>query len=225
MKEFLTQYGSQYIEFRAWGWNASTIGFVGTLALTLIQGYGQWAQIKTILRACSGRSIPMFMNAYFVVYSIAFGIYGVQIGSLAMMVNSLLGGLFFVTYVVAGSFRGGAGYRKKHWLSLAVIPFMFMVPKPELIMNSMMLICCLVMTEAPVRIILSRSTGSVNPLAAGTIGISCLFWAIYAGSIGKWFLCGSSAFGVVGIAVTLIVWWIYKPMEPTMSPHHYRPTR
>lgn len=79
------------VEWREWGWNALTIGVIGTAIFALIQGFGLWKQNQRIWR--DGK-VPTLSPSFFLFsmcFFFAFLTYGIQGRSIAMVFAGTLG--------------------------------------------------------------------------------------------------------------------------------------
>lgn len=201
-----------FIEFGKWGWNAITIGFIGTIVFTVFQGWGLIEQLRTIKVKRSGKSIPVLFYASFVGVYLSFGLYGCKLHSLAMILNGFLGFLYLRVYFAAVKFDDSDGWRIWHGIFLLLIPLMFFSSYPKTLMALILLGACGMLIQSPYEIFQKKSAGAVEPRYLATFAASASFWIIYTFSIGDWVVFASNVFAIVAMAVTFWLWSKYKPV-------------
>lgn len=106
------------LEYQSWGMNAATIGFIGTVIFTLVEGGFTWRQVSGMWRAKSAEAIAPIMFIYASGSFVSAFIYGVSVGSLALMMNGLL--VMTQLPIVYGIAKFGT-LQFRHWLMLACI--------------------------------------------------------------------------------------------------------
>lgn len=112
------------MELAQLGWNLLTLGFLGTLIFTVIQGWGYYRQLKAI---DSGLSVPSKLFIYLTFVFTTTFIYGISKYSIALVFN----GLLTLTLIpVVMKLRIVKGFNKTDWflmsgLTLAAVLMVF----------------------------------------------------------------------------------------------------
>ena len=199
-----------FLEFKSFGWNATTIGLVGTIIFTIFQAWGLTRQFKTIARKQSGKSIPVLLFSSFVGVYLAFGLYGYRIHSLAMIINGLLGFLYLRVYIAAVQFPDSDGWKLWHALFLLLIPAMYYSTHPQELLGIILFGATSLLLQSPYEIFQKKSAGAVEPRFLATFTASASFWIIYSIGIRDWVVFASNAIAVLVMIATFILWFKYK---------------
>lgn len=203
--------GNLFLEFRNWGWNATTVGFLGTVFFTIFQGWGLTKQLKTIKEKRSGKSIPVFLYGSFVGVYFAFGVYGYRCHSLAMILNGLLGLLYLRVYIAAVQFPDSDRWRAWHSIFLLLIPAMKYTSHPQGLMGLILLVATSMLFQAPIEIYQKKSAGAVDLRYLATFTASASFWVIYSIGIMDAVVFASNVVAVAVMFVTFRLWFKYRP--------------
>lgn len=172
----------EIVEYRNFGWNAATTGFLATIALTLIQGWSLFRQNSTIWKNRSGEPLLPSLFIYSASYCGMLIAYGVLEGRAAAMFN----GLLIVPYglVAVSLFRFGS-YSKSDWLAGLsfpwLVPVMSVLGQPE---RDYFFIFGATVVIVPIfgqirKLSLAAIAGSIEPRFILALMVSNLFWAIY----------------------------------------------
>lgn len=106
------------IEYRMWGMNAATVGFIGTCILTVVECAFAWLQVRRIWREESADALAPAMFIYSAGANLSSLIYGLSIGSLALVIGSMLVLTFIpIVYGIAKY----SGLNPKHWTLIGLI--------------------------------------------------------------------------------------------------------
>ncbi len=106
------------IEYQMWGMNAVTIGFMGTCILTVVECAFAWPQIRRIWREESADALAPVMFIYSAGANLSSFIYGLSIGSLALIV----GGMLVLTFIpIVYGIAKFSGLRPQHWVLITLI--------------------------------------------------------------------------------------------------------
>ena len=200
-----------FIEYQNLGWNPATFSFIGTVILSIIEGWGIWQQRKTIVTRNSSQSIPMMSNAYYCVFFICFYIYGIQVKSLAMIINGLLAIPFIVMYITALRTPDNEGARKWHLSFLALVPLMIFVSYSKEIFGAMILVACLIGTQTPIEILRKKDSGSVELKFLWSLTLSVGFWTVYAWCIKDKSVFIANAYSFLILSYSIYIWHLYSP--------------
>lgn len=202
---------SNFIEYQNWGWNAITVSFIGTVIFGIIEGWGIWQQRKTIIMKNSSQSIPMMANAYFCVFFICFFIYGIQMHSIAMIINGLLAIPFIAMHTVAIKTSDSTKSEKWHISFLALIPLIVFSPYSQKLFAVMLVVASLIGTQTLIKILYEKDSGSVEPKFLWALILCISFWEVYAWHIKDTGLFIANSYSLVMLLVTIYVWNIYSP--------------
>lgn len=201
----------EFLEFRNLGLNATTVGFLGTFVFTLVQGWGLIRQYGTIQKKRSGESIPLLLYSCFTGVYLAFAVYGWKIGSLAMIMNGLLGFLYAVVYVTAVRYPDSDGMKPWHFLFLGLIPLLALTSFPKEVMGTILLFATGLLFQAPIEILKNKSSGAVEPRYLVSFTASASFWVIYTFGIKDWTVFAVNAVAVAIMLWTLRLWYVHRP--------------
>ena len=211
----------QFVEFRNWGWNATTVSCIGTLIFGWIFGWGLWQQIRKIRDLDSGKSIPIEMNAYFAYHFFAFSVYGMRIGSLSIILNGVFGFLFWRIYRDAADKPDREGKTKWEYLFVMLPLAMTIMPNPKVFMALMFISSSVFLIQAPLDIRRKRDSGSVEPKMVGCFIASACFWTVFSACIREWPLFAANVFGIMVMVYTLGLWVEYsRPQLPSQAKTH-----
>lgn len=200
------------VELESWGWNLMTLGFLGTVALTLVRVWGyvhQWRRIWTE-RSVRSLSAPAFV--YQAGASTCAVAYGASIGSLAMVLNGTVSLMLFTPVLVGISrFRG---FRRAESLIAAMLAglliallatsekdFMYL-----LVMSGLMVTTWLV----PLEILRNKDAGVVELRMIIASTLNSAFWLLYATAIGNWVLETINPVFLVSNVLTSVLWFRYR---------------
>jgi uncharacterized protein with PQ loop repeat len=200
-----------FIEYQNWGWNIITLSFIGTVIFSIIEGWGIWQQRNTINEKNSSQSLPMMANAYYCIFFICFLIYGIQMKSLAMIINGLLAIPFIAMYISALKTPDNEGVRKWHLSFLVLIPLVLFSTYSKEIFGTMILVACLIGTQTPIEILRNKDSGSVEPKFLWSLTISVGFWTIYAWCINDKAVFIANAYSFLMLSYSIYIWHIYSP--------------
>src|SRR4030043_255058 len=89
----------EFMEVRNFGWNLMTFSFVTTLFFTLLQAYALIKQNQRILKTRSGESVSFIFFSYYGFSALAVIVYGLHKGSLALVINGLIGFLAMLVII------------------------------------------------------------------------------------------------------------------------------
>jgi len=201
-----------FVEFQDFGWNAMTIGFIGTIFFLFLQTWGTYSQAKTIWSQKSGLSVSVPLFAYNTGSFFIGFVYGLTIKSLAVM---LIGGVLCIMHlpIMLGLFK----YKKfKRWevffifgLLIAVI-ICISLPYKDYAFFSFNIGTIIVLTLQPWEIIKNKDAGSVEPRLNLTFAVSSIFWIIYGFAIGDWVLKIISPSYLILHSIIILMWYLYK---------------
>lgn len=178
--DFLTQTK----EFRGWGWDEKhlpiTISFLGTSFFAVLGAWGLVKQNRKIWRDCSGDSVSVAWNSVFAFMFTAFFIYGIEINSLACIIQGVFRTLFYIPILV-GLYRYKGFTQKESWLSI------------------LMFVAIVVMLIAPAKVV---PVIFMSFSFAGVIAAGFQPWEIY-----KWKSRGNVSLELLVVYAMSIVFW------------------
>ncbi len=198
-------------EWQNWGWNALTIGSLGTIVFTFVQGWGLWKQKQAIWNAESGESVSVSWFSYFTFFFIAFLFYGIHIASVAVIMNGLLAILHVPILVGLWRFKGFTRYEK-----IQLVPFAGMVPAMALLpwKDELFLIFSFgtlySLGTQPWELWKTKKTGVVEIRLVGVYFLATFFWVIYSFAVGEWVLRITTPTSLILLGLTSVLWFKYR---------------
>jgi uncharacterized protein with PQ loop repeat len=201
----VTNFFRQFIEFQTWGWNTTSVSFIGTIV---------FKQIQTIRTKQSGKSIPMIMSVYFAYHFFTFSVYGFRVHSLAIILNGMFGLLYLKIYRDAEKWGDSDGRTKAEYVFAFLPVLMAIVPTPSVMMALMFVSSSAFLIQCPLEILFKKDAGSVEPKMIFCFIASACFWTAFSACISEWPLCAANIFGIVTMVYTFYLWLKYKkPMS------------
>lgn len=194
------------------GWNALTVGFVGVLLFSFVEGWGVWQQNKTIWKSKSGESVSVIWFTYSTaLFGVVF-IYGLSTKSIALTFNGLLLTLLYIPLVVGlWKFKGFTKIEKicsAFFLAIAIacvfVPYkdwFFLIFTAGNILFSF---------TQPYEIWKNKSSGVIEIKFLTVFLASTIFWMTYAYASHDWVLKIISPAYLVILSVTIILWFKYR---------------
>lgn len=179
---------SRTVEFVNFGWNPATVSFVGTILLTIFQGWSLFKQSSVIWKNRSGQPLFASLFIYSASYSGMLLVYGILEGRIANVFN----GLLFIPYlmVVIAFYRFERFYSLDRLASIT-FPLLILIMAVLEKSHDRQLFFFFGAALVVVPIIgqarnLSRigKIGSIEPSYAISLMVSNLFWAVYGISTG-----------------------------------------
>lgn len=194
-----------FIEIQNLGLNFSTLIFLVTVFLTLLQAVALVKQSNRIVKKRSGESVSFVFFSYYSFSSLAIIAYGLFIHSLALVISGFLGFLSLIIIINLLRFKKNSSLEKNIGLgsSVTVLLIIFMSQKDWLFLFFgliMMLSVSLQIKE----MWKNKSSGSIH-LAQIIVGfLSCFVWFFYALVIDIWPLKIINLVGLVSWFVALL---------------------
>jgi uncharacterized protein with PQ loop repeat len=176
------------VEYVNLGWNPPTISFVGTIFLTIFQGWSLFKQSAAIWKNRSGEPIFTSLFIYSASYSGMLLVYGILEGRIANIFN----GLLIIPYlmVVIALYR----FERFYFLDrLAFFTFPLLIPIMAVLEKSydrqlffffgaaLVVVPIIGQTRKLSRV---GQVGSIEPSYAISLMVSNVFWAVYGISTG-----------------------------------------
>lgn len=202
----------QFIELQQFGYNATTVGFLGTVFFTLVQMWGLSDQAKKIRREQSGASIPMLLLSFFGGEQLAFLVFGLQTQRLAAVINGLLGFWYIRTYIAAAHYPDSGGGRWwQYALLFGLAPCIgWSASYRDALMMALIVIATSTLLQTPLNISRNKDVGTVDIRWLLTLTASMLFWTIYSYETRFWGLLACNVFGLAGMVWAFKVWLQYR---------------
>ncbi|MFA6008296.1 MAG: hypothetical protein WC784_06710 [Candidatus Shapirobacteria bacterium] len=206
----LVDFLSHTVEYVNLGWNAPTISFVGTIFLTIFQGWSLFKQSAAIWKNRSGEPIFTSLFVYSASYSGMLVVYGILQGRIANIFN----GLLFIPYLVVVfslyRFRNFSQTDKlASFIFPLLIPAMFIWESSygrELFFffgAALVVVPIIGQTRKLSRV---GQVGSIEPSYVISLMTSNLFWAVYGISTGDWAMSILNPVSFV-ILVCFLTWY------------------
>lgn len=200
------------MELEQLGWNALTIGFLGTMIFTLIEGWGLREQGKTIWRTQSGQSVSIITFCYFAaLFSILF-IYGLSVKSIAMTFNGIVLSVLHIP-ILRGLWKFKGFTKTEQLLSIAFLATVcttLFVSFKDVIFLVISFGNIAALSMQPYEIWKEKSSGAVEIKLLAVYLTSTSFWIIYAYSIHDWVLQIICPAFLVIFSITTILWFKYR---------------
>jgi len=205
----------EIIEFQQFGWNLVTFGFIGAMCTGLLGFWGIIKQAQAIWGDKSGKSVPVLMHAYGMLFFASGCVYGISIGSLALMIMSIRVLLTIPVLVGLWKYQGFKWWECSISLLFvtAFIALIFLPNKADLYFVIAMG-ATLSFIPQPLVMLRNRSRGAVSASFLWTIFIGVVFWTAYSFAIGDWVLSTTNPVFLVFVAATLIIWYVMPPAKP-----------
>jgi len=199
------------MELTRFGWNALTMGFLGTIFLTGVCAWGLWQQKKAIWRDPSCQSISIIWFCYVATIYLTGLIYGWSINSLALMFNGLVLGLFHIPILWGlWKFKGFSRLEKTFALCLSIVIITMIVTpwKDWFFLISIFGNIFFTLTQ-PYQIWKNKNAGVVEIKLLSVYLLNSAFWLIYSYAINDWVLKIVNPIGLITIILTIVVWYRY----------------
>jgi len=205
------------LEYQNWGFNSLTIGSLGTLAFTIVEGWGLTKQNGTIWKTKSGESVSINLFSFLLFFLFAFFIYGLYIKSIAVIINGLVLGILHVPILFGlWRFKGFSRMEKVCFaISFAMIPAMIFVPWKDAVYIVIVSGAVFAIATQPWEIWERKSSGVVDIHLLVAYSLSTTFWVVYAFSTKQVPLEISTSITSIIIIVTLALWFKYRKADLT----------
>jgi len=211
MFEWLADLIKGTVEWREWGWNIPTIGAVGALCFSSLQGVGLWKQGARIWRdqAAPTVSVPLF--TYSMWYFFAFIVYGIQGASITVTLAGTLGFLHIRIIRGVARFEGLKSRERTFlWIAPLMVPIMFSAPewgiREELLMVYLFGVLGFLIPQA-YRAWKSPAPKDLDPSFMTMFLLAGAFWFIYAFALDSWALQIFNPLVVIIWSFMLTMWW------------------
>lgn len=200
------------LEYTNWGMNALTIGAIGTLAFTFIEGWGLHKQNQSIWNNDSGASASVTLFSFLMCFLFAFGIYGFYIKSISMIINGLILGVLHVP-IFCGLWKYKTFTTMDKFsvaFSLAMIPAMIVFPWKDGVYLFIASCASLSGIAQAWEIWTEKDSGVVDIRLLITYLGSTLFWIIYATATHETPLMIMAWITLVILIAIIALWWTYR---------------
>jgi len=204
-------------EYIGWGFNSPTITALITAFLTLVQGYGVWAQARGIWKKKNADSVSEPLFAYSAFYFFAFIIYSIFAGRLAMLFNGLLGFLYIPIIIGICKFKR---IKTWEWIFTAILPamifLMYFVSDKDTLLFIFLIGSLFGAVMQVWEVFDKKRRGNFNLTFLLVFLITNVFWLIYGVVISNWEF---EIFNSASIAVFLFGLYLYiKYPNPPQLP-------
>lgn len=197
------------LEYKNWGFNSLTIGFLGTIMLTGIEGWGLVKQKESIWDRESGESVSVMMFSFLLFFMFTFFIYGIYIKSFSVAFNGFVLGILHIPIILGlWKFKGFSRLEKKWFiLTSLMIPLMIFLPWKDETYLVLAFITLFAASTQPWEIWKNDKAGAVDIRLLTVYLISTIFWMIYAFSIGEMPLKITTSATLIILIVTIRLWF------------------
>ncbi len=200
------------MEFQDFGWNVMTVSFLGTVIFSLVRAWGYWLQTRTIWIQRSGLSVPVTNYTYMTIGAAAVAVYGVRIGSWALIINGLLTILFRVPILIGlWKFKGFGRWEKLASLGfMAALAGLILIPVKAEMLLAFSVGGILVAVLQPYEIWRNRDAGAVE-IRLLFVGLAnSTFWIAYGFAIADPVLRLTYPIFFLITLATIILWFRFK---------------
>lgn len=214
MEEFARNLLKSTVEYRNWGWNAITIGAIGTAFFTILQGYGLLKQNRGIWEKESGESVSVSLFGYYLFYLIAFLVYGVEKKSMAIVFNGLL---FLLCVPILVGLKRFKGFTKGERIGLCLFPLMppimFFGGSKDMLLLSFLFGIAFFLLFQVYEIWKEKSVGSLDFKMLVIFFLTSIFWTVFAFAIED---IGLMVFNPLALAIYTVIFalWAKYRKEP-----------
>lgn len=200
------------MELAHFGLNVVTVSFLATVFFSLLTAWGFGCQARTVWdeRSAQSLSTPAFLYTTFVRAPIV--IYGLSIGSLALIINGVIPFLALLPIVIGiGKFQG---FKRRDWLLVGALTIAVVVtavvPCKSAVVMPWMIVSIAFAALQPWEMWQRRSAGVVDLRMLVVSFINSSFWLIYAFAIDDFVLkVINPGFLLVTLAST-VLWYRYR---------------
>ncbi|MBU0625000.1 hypothetical protein KKF05_01515 [Patescibacteria group bacterium] len=196
------------IELEQFGWNMITFGFLGAMVTGALGFWGVIQQAQSIWSQRSGRSVSVFLFTHGSLFFAAGCIYGISIGSLALII---MGGRLLVHIPILIGLWKFKGF--KWWetasglLFLAVFVAMVTSSHQDWFYFVISLGAAISIVPQLVELLIKPCRGAVDVRFLWIMLIGATFWTFYALAIGDWVLSIANPLFLMGVLATLVAWY------------------
>lgn len=200
------------MEFVQFGWNAVTIGLLGTVIFTILSAWGLWQQKKAIWDNELGQSVSVINFSYGTAFFTAVLIYGISIKSIALSFNGLLLSFFNLPIILGlWKFKGFTKIEKFLGVCfLIIIIAMLILPLKSWFFLFLSFGNLVPGSMQALEIYNEKDAGVVEIKLLAVYLLSTLFWIIYAFAIDNWILQIISPLFFIILTITIVLWFKYK---------------
>ena len=201
------------MELQQFGWNAVTIGFIGTFLFNFVRVWGLGHQVARVWRQRSGQSLSVPAFCYQLGASGAVLTYGLFLHSLALIINGVLSLVLLLPLVIGlGKFKGIDRASAALLVTMVGVTLaMIFLPHKDWFFFASALGMIAASWLVPWEIWRNRHAGVVEVRMVLANLVNSTFWLIYAIAIGDWVLMFLNPNFLASGLVTLALWLRYRP--------------
>ncbi len=206
-------------EYQEWGWNALTLGALGTIVFTIVEAWGFWKQNQKIWRQKSGESISITLFSYMFFAFWAFIFYGIFTRSASSVVNGLVLGSFYIPIILGlFKFEGFTNREKAQFCIFALmVPATALSPWVNEVFLTISIGLIIATATMPWKLYKAGKTGALEIRLLGAYLTSTAFWVVYAFALNEWVLEILATIQILLFGVTTILWFWYYSKEKRVS--------
>ena len=196
------------MEFQQFSWSAETISSLGIIFFTFLGAWGLRRQSKNIWEGETGRSVSIIWFSWFAFGHVVVFIYGLDIKSIALMINGSVRGLMHIPILVGlWKYKGFSKVERilPVFLFIFIIAMAFSTAK-DIYFLVFSFGTILATLKQPIEVWISKDAGVLEIRLLLIYLVSNLFWVTYSFAIHNWILQLFSSMFFAIFALTIIVW-------------------
>jgi len=207
MEEFIRN----SVEFKNFGFNILTLSFLGTFSFSCFQAWSLYRQGKNIWDSEKGESVSIVQFGYWSAYFFAIIPFGFSIGSVALVLNGLLG--FLCLYILSGLWK----FKDSEWYEwpitatfIAIIMLMIIadeISEKEMIFSVALFGILLFGLFQIYEIWKNKDGGKVDLRVQKVFIVTSIFWFFYSIFIGNLSLM---IFNPISIGMNVMIIFLCK---------------
>ena len=205
------------LEYTHRGINASTIGSVGTIICTCIEGWGLYKQNHSIWKNDSGSSVSITMFSFLTFFMFTFGIYGYYCKSVAIIINGFGLGVFHLP-IIYGLWKFKGFSRTEIFITLTstlMIPAMIFLPWKDVLYLLIGTCASGSGIFQAWEIWTNKDAGVVDIRLMFSYTAATIFWIIYATATDQKTLQIMVWFSLIILFAIIVLWYKYR--SPTLT--------
>ena len=207
----------EFLEFKHLGFNVFTLSAMATIVFTVFEAWGLHKQSKLIREKKSGQSLDNYLFIYLIFMFVASIVYGIEINSLALIINGCLF-LFCVPVLLGlGKYKGFSLKEKVFFVfCFVVLVFMLLSDVKEFMFLFIMSGIILALLSQLLEINKNKDSGVVEIKLILVYFISTFFWVVYS------FLADDlTLFFVTGTSLIILFFIIYSWLKHNKEKNYF----
>lgn len=203
------------VEFQNFGFNAITISFIATLAITILQIIAAIKQNKRIRINRSGENWTLTLFAYLSFYFLSFIFYGISRNSLALFLSGIPGFFYIPILVNIWIYKENSKFdRISSILLFFTVPFIAISQYKGMAILFVFGLGATSMLIQTYKMIKEKDYKDVEPMFLVSFFVSSLFWFIYSTAINDRVVQISSGLSLIFLVLLLSLYYQWKHKRP-----------